>query len=82
MKWIKKIAMTHCVGDRRVVRKFLFLPRMIHRLGEVHTYWLQHVNVVEELQQFKYSRGDDITHSYEEQYENKWVVIDIKEISQ
>jgi len=79
MKWVKKIQEKPNLGDRRVVRKFLFLKRDFKVGDEMHSYWLQFADVVEEFQQFMFERGDYINEPYEKWYENHWVEVGIKE---
>jgi hypothetical protein len=79
VKWVKKIPKSPTAGDRRVRRKFLFLPREFVIDDEIHTYWFQLADVEEELKKVKYCRGDYVTYPYEEWYELKWVEIGVKE---
>lgn len=77
MKWVSKVQKPHNVGDRRVKRKFLFVPRSFVRNEEKHSYWLQFADVEEELQKVWYERGDYINEHYEEWYELKWIEIGV-----
>jgi hypothetical protein len=79
MKWVKKMQQPPKAGDRRLKRKFLFLPRSFVRNQEKHSYWLQFADVEEELQKVWYESGDYITAPYEEWYELKWIEIGVKE---
>ena len=79
MKWMSKVQKPHKLGDRRVKRKFLFVPRSFVRNEEKHSYWLQFADVEEELQQFMFERGDYINEPYENWYENRWVEVGVVE---
>lgn len=79
MKWVKKIPEPAKAGDRRMTRKFLFLPRRFTVGNEIHVYWLQFSDVIEELKKVEYSRGDHVNELYEEFHMYVWSEIGIKE---
>jgi hypothetical protein len=80
MKWAKKIPTNlPALGERRVIRKFLFVPRRFRVDNEIRSYWFEYANVIEQYTKFKCWSGDHIIEPYQEWFEYAWMEVGIEE---